>query len=87
MQRARAGEQRHRGRPVLPRAAEPVQQHERRAGPRLGAGHGAAGGVDAQRTESPRGLRGQATGRPARLRATVRKRPISARESATYSSS
>ena len=51
------GEQRHRGRPVLPRAAEPVQQHERRAGPGLGARHHAAGAADSERAEAGREVR------------------------------
>ena len=45
-------QQRHRAAPVLPGAAEPVQQHERRARARLGAGDDALRPLDAQRAEA-----------------------------------
>ncbi len=57
MQRARPASSAIARRPVLPGAAEPVQEHERRAGPGLGAGHRATGDIDAERTECPRRAR------------------------------
>ena len=52
MQRAPAAQQRDRPAPVLPGAAEPVQQHERRARARLGARDHRSGQLDAQRAEA-----------------------------------